>query len=88
MQPTVPVLHEKVYLSKIALQAITPWAGVIVSGRRGQCSGAGGLQPREDLISEISLSLTKLSVKQSFVGNRAGGFGWGEGGQEWGTFRG
>lgn len=35
MQPTVPVLHEKVYLSKIALQAITPWAGVIVSGRGG-----------------------------------------------------
>lgn len=73
MQPTVPVLHEKVYLSKIALQAITPWAGVIVSGR------GGGLQPGGDLISEISLSLTKLSVKQSLVGNRAGGFWVGSG---------
>lgn len=31
MQPNVPVLHEKVYLSKIALQAITPWDGVILS---------------------------------------------------------
>ncbi len=74
MQPTVPVLHEKVYLSKIAPQAITPWAGVIVNVR-------GGFQPGGDLISEISLSLTKLSVKQSLVGNHAGGFGWGEGGK-------
>lgn len=52
-----------------------------------------GLQPGGDLISEISLSLTKLSVKQSLVGNRGGGcfsfsFGWGrEGGQDWSTLR-
>lgn len=26
-----PVLHEKVYLSKITLQAVTPWDGVILS---------------------------------------------------------
>lgn len=35
-----------------------------------QRKGVGGLQPGGDLISEISLSLTKLSVKQSLVGNR------------------
>lgn len=38
----------------------------------------GVLQPGGDLISEISLRLTKLSVKQSLVGNRAGGFSGGE----------
>lgn len=46
-------------------------------------SGGGvGLQLGGDLISEISLSLTKLSVKQSFVGNHGGGFRWVEGGQK------
>lgn len=73
--PTGPILHEKVYLSKRALQTITPWAGVIVSKRRGNVWQWWwrGLQPGGDLISEISLSLTKLSVKQSFVGNHSGG---------------
>lgn len=72
-----PVLHEKVYLSKIALQAITPRDGVILSagGAICVCVCVGGcLQPGGDLISEISLRLTKLSVKQSLVGNHAGGF--------------
>lgn len=40
--------------------------GVSVCVRAGGC-----LQPRGDLISEISLKLTKLSVKQSLVENRA-----------------
>lgn len=61
------------------------WKGGFGGG--GNIRG-GGLPPGGDLISEISLSLTKLSVKQSLVGNRAGGLGWGEGGQEWGTLRG
>lgn len=52
---------------------------VILSvGREGCNSGGGGdcgvLLPGGDLISEISLRLTKLSVKQSLVGSRADGF--------------
>ena len=56
----------------------------------GQCEL--GLQPGGDLISEISLSLTKLGVKQSLVGESWWKvfLGWGEGGQEGGghTYRG
>lgn len=46
----------------------------------GNVRGEGGvLQPGGDLISEISLRLTKLSEKQSLVGNHAGGFWVGRG---------
>ena len=44
VQPTLADLHEKeVYLSKIGPRAITPWAGVIVTGSgRGGGGGGGG----------------------------------------------
>lgn len=54
---------ENVYLSKkIYKQSLLP-------------TGAKDFQPGGDLISEISLGLTKLSVKQSSAGCRARGAG-------------
>lgn len=54
---------ENVYLSKkIYKQSLLP-------------TGAKDFQPGGDLISEISLGLTKLSVKQSSAGSRARGEG-------------
>lgn len=80
---TSPVPREKVQWSISAPGAISPQDG---NSERGQwwCwwggwgVDSGVVLPRGDLISEISLRLTKLSVKQSLVGSRAEGFQGGE----------
>lgn len=68
---SLPVPRDKVHLSKTAPEAISPQNGDSGAGGAGEC---GVLLPGGDLISEISLRLTKLSVKQSLVGSRAEGF--------------
>lgn len=75
MKFSLPVPHEKVHLSKTAPEAIRPQDGGSERGGVGDNGrgDSGVLLPGGDLISEISLRLTKLSVKQSLVGSRAEG---------------
>lgn len=74
MKFSLPVPHEKVHLSKTAPEAIRPQDGGSERGGCGNGRGDNGvLLPGGDLISEISLRLTKLSVKQSLVGSRVEG---------------
>lgn len=75
---TLPMLFMETFICLKYLRAITPWAAVIVSERGREFRGGGSPTMGGDLISKISLSLTKLSVKQSLVGNRAGGGGHGD----------